>query len=250
MSPDVKELQESLIQMSRDLAGAGDTATGQVDPEAASGRAILGVQQASQAPMTEQKESCKKFIEDVAKIDLEYIIVQAVDGINMEEKVQDPYAGEDTYQVVNIPQTALQQLQATVKIDVTPKGVYDKFAQEQTLENMLIQGLFNPQRFPEFDAYVEALDDDSVAPKRKLIEIRDRMKEEMQRVATINAQAQMMQQRAQQFLMEDPDGQADQIADARMQLQQQLAAQEAQYAAQEEELDEETEAAEAKTDEE
>ena len=57
MSPDVVKLQEDLINVTRDLAGAGDTATGQVNPESASGRAILAVQQASQAPMTEQKES-------------------------------------------------------------------------------------------------------------------------------------------------------------------------------------------------
>ena len=68
MSPDVKLLQDDLINVTRDLAGAGDTATGQVNPESASGRAILAVQQASQAPMTEQKESYKKFIEDVARI--------------------------------------------------------------------------------------------------------------------------------------------------------------------------------------
>ena len=38
------------------------------------------------------------------------------------------------------------------------------------------------------------------------------------RIAMYQARAQEMQQRAQQFLMEDPDGQAQQIADARMQL--------------------------------
>ena len=80
MSPDVVKLQEDLIQMTRDLAGAGDTATGAVNPEDASGRAILAVQQASQAPMTEQKESYKNFIEDLARIWLEYLIVFSVDG--------------------------------------------------------------------------------------------------------------------------------------------------------------------------
>ena len=128
MSPDVKQLQEDLIQVTRDLAGAGDTATGQVNPESASGRAILAVQQASQAPMTEQKESYKNFIEDLAKIWLDYLIVYSVDGVNMEEEVTDPMTGEETVQLVNVPQTALQQLQASVKIDVTPKSVYDKFA--------------------------------------------------------------------------------------------------------------------------
>ena len=246
MSPDVVKLQEDLIQVTRDLAGAGDTATGQVNPESASGRAILAVQQASQAPMTEQKETCKNFIEDIARIDLEYLIVHAVDGINMEEKVADPMTGEDTYQVVNVPQSALEQLKATVKIDVTPKGVYDKFAQEQTLENLLMNGLFNVQRLPEFEAYVEALDDDSVAPKQKLQGIIDRMKEEQKKIALLQAEMQLKQQRAQQFLMEDPDGQADQIADAQMRM---LMQQEAEYADQEAELDEETAETEEETDE-
>ena len=236
MSPDVVKLQEDLIQVTRDLAGAGDTATGQVDPEAASGRAILAVQQASQAPMTEQKETCKNFIEDLARIDLEYMIVHAENGINMEEKVTDPHTGEETYQVVNIPQSALQQLQAAVKIDVTPKGVYDKFAQERTVENLLLQGFFTSQRVSELATYAEVLDDDSVAPKMKILEAIDHIKEEQRKIAMINAQAQMMQQKAQQLLMEDPDGQADQIADARMKLMMQ---QEAQFAQQEQALDEE-----------
>lgn len=220
MSPDVKLLQDDMIQITRDLAGAGDTATGQVDPESASGRAILAVQQASQAPMTEQKESYKNFIEDVARIWLEYLIVYAVDGVKLEEKVTDPATGEEFVQVVTVPQSVLQELQATVKIDITPKSVYDRFAQEQTIENLLLQGFFNAQRVSELEIYAKVLDDDSVAPKVKIMEAIEYIKEEQRKIAMIQAQAQAMQQRAQQFLMEDVDGQASQIADARMQLEQ------------------------------
>lgn len=223
MSPDVKQLQDDLIQITRDLAGAGDTATGQVDPEAASGRAILAVQQASRSPMTEQKEAYKNLLEDVARIHLEYLIVYAVDGVNLEEVSTDPQTGEEIVQVVNVPQSVLQQLQATVKIDVTPKGVYDKFAQEQTTENMLINGFFSSQRVGELAIYAELLDDDSVAPKQKILEAVERIRDEQRRIALIQAQAQAMQQRAQQFLMEDPDGQAQQMADAAMQMQAQQA---------------------------
>lgn len=241
MSPDVKQLQDDLIQITRDLAGAGDTATGQVDPESASGRAILAVQQASQAPMTEQKESYKNLLEDLARIWLEYLTVYSVDGVNLEEVSTDPQTGEEIIQLVNVPQSLLQQLQATVKIDVTPKGVYDKFAQEQTIENLLIQGFFSAQRVSELATYAEVLDDDSVAPKQKIMEAIEHIRDEQQRIARIQAEAQMLQQRAQQFLMEDPDGQADQMADAMMQL-------EAEYAEQEAELDEETAAEEAELD--
>ena len=251
MSPDVVKLQEDLIQVTRDLAGAGDTATGQVNPESASGRAILAVQQASQAPMTEQKESYKNFLEDVARIWLEYLIVYSVDGVNMEEVEVDPQTGEEIVQVVTVPQSILEQLQATVKIDITPKGVYDKFAQEQTIENLLIQGFFNAQRVSELATYAEVLDDDSVAPKAKIMEAIEHIRDEQRKIAMIEAQAQMMQQRAQQFLMEDLDGQAQQIADARRQLEgesgEELPAEE-EYEEQEAELDEETAEEEKKTD--
>ena len=238
MSPDVVKLQEDLIAVTRDLAGAGDTATGQVNPESASGRAILAVQQASQAPMTEQKESFKNFIEDLARIWLEYLIVHSADGINLEEKETDPATGEETVRIVKVPQSVLEQLQATVKIDITPKSVYDRFAQEQTIENLLTQGFFNAQRVSELEIYYKVLPDDAVAPKVMIGEAIEYMKEEQRKIAMIQAQAQVMQQRAQQFLMEDPDGQAQQIADAQMQL---MAQQEAEYAEQEAELDEQVE---------
>ena len=234
MSDDVKLLQDDLIQMSRELAGAGDVATGQVNPEDASGRAILAVQQASQAPMTEQKESYKNFVEDIATIDLEYFVVYAENGVNMEETVTDPSTGEEYVQMVNVPQSVLQQLQAVVKIDITPKGVYDRFAMEQTMENFLMQGFFNPQRVAEFEAYVKALPDDSVAPKQDLLEGIENIKKTQMQIAQINAQAQLMQQRAQQFLMEDPDGQASQMADAMAKLQGQEAELDEQVADEEE----------------
>jgi hypothetical protein len=175
--------------------------------------------------MTEQKETFKNFIEDLARIWLEYLIVYSADGVNMEESVTDPNTGEESVQIVNVPQSALEQLQATVKIDVTPKSVYDKFAQEQTIENLMIQGFFTAQRVSELATYAEILDDDSVAPKMKILEAIDHIKEEHRRIAMIEAQAQAMQQRANQFLMGDPDEQSSMIADAQMQmmLQQQAA---------------------------
>ena len=219
MSPDVVKLQEDLINVTRDLAGAGDAATGEVDPESASGRAILAVQQASQAPMTEQRESFKAFIEDVARIWLEYLIAYSDGGIEMQEEVTDPMTGETAIQLVKVPQTALRKLQANVKVEITPKGVYDRFAQEQTIENLLIQGFFNIQRLSELKVYTELLDDDSVAPKMKLKEAIEHIENEQRKIAMIQAQAQMMQQRAQQFIMGDPTMQSSMIADATAQLQ-------------------------------
>lgn len=219
MSPDVKQLQDDLIEVTRVLAGAGDSATGQVDPESASGRAILAVQQASQAPMTDQKEGYKNFVEDLARIWLEYLIVYSENGVNMEETVTDPNTNEEYIQVVNVPQTALQQLQATVKIDVTPKGVYDKYARELAIENMLMNGLLAVQRLSELKIYYKILPDDSVAPKKEIGEAIKYMEEEQIKIAKITAKARIMQQRGKQFFLGGPDEQSSMMADAMMQVQ-------------------------------
>lgn len=220
MSPDVKQLQDDLISVTRELAGAGDAATGDVDPESTSGRAILAVQQASQAPMTEQKESYKAFIEDLAKIWLEYLIVYSEDGINLEEKVTDPASGQEMVQLVNVPQSALQQIQASVKIDVTPKSVYDRFAQEQTIENLLVQGFFNAQRVSELETYATVLDDDAVAPKTKIMEAIEKIRGEQRKIAQIEAETRMRLQRAQQFLYGDINSQTEEVNNAQAQIAQ------------------------------
>ena len=218
MSPDVVKLQEDLIQVTRELAGAGEAATGEVNPESASGRAILAVQQASQAPMTEQREAYKNFVEDLARIWLDYLIVYSADGVDLEEVETDPQSGEEYINVIHVPQSVLEKLQATVKIDITPKGVYDKFAMEQTIENLLLNGFFSPQRVNELATYAEVLDDDSVAPKQKIQEAIDHVRDQQKQIAMLQAQSQIMMQRAQQFLTEDPTAQAAQIADAERQL--------------------------------
>lgn len=220
MSPDVEKLQNELIQSTRELAGAGEVATGDVNPENASGRAILAVQQATQQPLTEHLLYAKGFVEDLARIWLD-IMITYNDSIQLEEEQTDPATGETYIVLIDVQKATLQALQASVKVDITPKGAFDKYAQEQSMENLLTSGMFSTERMPELKLYVKTLDDDSVMPKQKLETIVEEWDKEQQRIAQIQAQAQLLMQREQQFLMEGPDGQAQQIADARMQLQMQ-----------------------------
>lgn len=214
MSPDVKTLLDEMIQFTRDLAGAGDAATGQIDLNSTtSGRAVLAVQQASMAPITPIREAFKSFIEDVARIWLEYLIAHSSEGISLEDEAPD-----ESIQVVTVPQSVLKELQATVKVDITPKTPFDKFAQEQTIENLLLNGLFSPQRLNELKAYANSLDDDSVSPKAKILEIIEKAEAEQMKIAQINAQAQQRMQRMQQFLSGDVRSQAQQIVNAEQQL--------------------------------
>lgn len=214
MSGDVRQLQDDLINITRELAGAGDSATGQINPETASGRAILVVQQASQLPITEQREACKSFVEDLGRIYLDYLTVHSFDGVNLEEEYTDPVTGDINTRIVRVPQIAIKELKASVRIDITPKSVFDKYAQEQTLENLLTAGFFTSQRVGELAVFATLLDDDSTAPKRKILDAVDKIKSEQRRIAELEAKAQRIQQNANRFLTQDADAQAQQIADS------------------------------------
>ncbi len=208
MSSDVERLQQDLIQTSRELASASQAASGDVDAEEASGRAILAVQQASQQPLVEQLSMVKKTIEDIARIELDMIKTYNEDGLEIENEVQDPISGQTITQFEKIEGIVLKELQATVKVDVTPKSAYDKYAQERSIENLFIKGMFNPQMLGQLKFYLECLDDDSVMPKQKLLEQVNKELEKQSRIAEIQAQGQQLIAQQQQFYNMDPESQA------------------------------------------
>lgn len=214
MSTDVGKLINDLISITRELKNSSEIATGGINPEDASGKAILAVQQASQQPLVKQLTGLKKFIEDIARIWLDMWTVYTPEGMTLEEVETDPMTGEEYTQLVDIPASVLENLQGTVKIDVTPKGAYDKYAQELSLENLLKNGYFNYQKVGELRMYAEALPDDSTMPKQKILDICDKIEEEQRKIAEINARAMAMQQRVNTFLNSDLSSQAGQISNA------------------------------------
>lgn len=186
MSSDSEKIQEELITTTRELNGAGDITTGTINPEQASGKAILAVQQASALPLTEQISRLKAFTEDVARIWLEMWKVYSKEGKTiLEEQEQQNEMGEiETVEVpVKIPSTVLKQLKASVKVDITPKGAFDRYAVEMSLENLFTK------KFITFEEYVKALPEDSVMPKTSLEEILEDRKEAQKEIATVDAQA-------------------------------------------------------------
>lgn len=187
MSPDVEKLQQELISTTRELASASDTATGQVNPEDASGRAILAVQQASEQPLDEQNVALNTFIEDIARVWLDIWKTYNQNGMKMEDITTDPISGDENIEVVKVPKSTLDKLRTTVKIDITPKGAFDKYAQEISLENLAKTEFFMNTSWLE--DYVSLLDNDSVMPKIKLEDLIKKRKEAQERIRAIQERA-------------------------------------------------------------
>lgn len=191
MSSDSEKFQSELITYSRELNNAGDSVTGSINPESASGKAILAVQNAQNQPMNDQVVAFKSFLEDIARIWFEMWKVYAKDGLIIEVDEKDPITNETSSEFVKVDNYLLEALSTSVKVDITPKGSFDKYAQELSLENLFTSGKIT------FEEYVKSLDSDSTMPKPKLeIIVKDR-KEAQKQIAALEQQATQLKMQAQ-----------------------------------------------------
>ena len=204
ISPDIANLQNELITVSRELAGAGDMATGQIKPDEASGKAILAVQRASEQPLNEQSANVLQFIEDIGLIIFDMIKTYS-DELTVLNETTDPVSGEITEKLIVIPKQVLDSLKLNIKIDVTPKTAYDQYAQESSIENLVQSSLFLPQNQQLLEDYVNLLDDSSTMPKSKLLDLIKRRKERTQAIQQMQLQAQKLQTQAQQLIANQQD---------------------------------------------
>lgn len=191
IGPDSEKFQNELINLSTEINNAGDAVTGNINPESASGRAILAVQNAQNQPLNDQLIGLKSFIEDLARIWFEMWRVYAKDGLLIEDEQTDNITGQKTTNQVLVPQYVLEALRTSVKVDITPKGAFDKYAQELSLENMFTAGKIT------FEEYVEALDTDSVMPKQKLEIILKKRAEKEKQINEYELQAAQLKNQAQ-----------------------------------------------------
>lgn len=208
MSPDAYNLQQDLINGTKELAGAGDNATGNVDPTQASGKAILAVQQANQQPLNEQVENYKYFLEDCAKILFEIIKVYYVKGLTLytsEDTVNELGQTESIETPFTISQKALESIDVNLKIDITPTSPYDKYAQELSLENLLLQGMIS------LEEYTEALPEDSSMPKPTLETIIKKRKEARNQITAMQQQVNAIDSAIQQEMIVE-GGDVNQLA--------------------------------------
>lgn len=216
LSSSSDNLLTNLISITRELAGAGDVATGNINPEQASGRSILAVQQASQLPLTEQSTALKQLCEDLARIFFDIWQTYNTNGMTVYDEVQVEVEKEGIKQKeiekkpFKISNDTLKKLKVCIKIDVTPKSSYDKLALEQSLENLL------EKQYISFKEYVNALPFDSSMPKSILEKILRIRETEQQKINQIEQEGNDIKNKLNHYLnqneqINDLDMEAEQI---------------------------------------
>jgi len=188
-SPEATALQNELITMTRELSNASDVATGAINPEQASGKSVLAVQQAAQQPLNEQLYRYKELLEDIANIIFDIWRTYNVNGMKMYKrqekkdlsKIDD---GHYEYELVDVTAKELEELKPYIQIEETPRTAYDRLAQEQSYENLLVKGII------QFDEFVELLSEDSSMNKRLLTKLIQKRQQKQEEINNMQAEAQ------------------------------------------------------------
>lgn len=156
ISSDADKLLSDLISMSRELSGAGDYATGNVNPEQASGQAIIAVRDQAQIPLNKQIAQYQQFVEDVALLFYDLWVTYNPMGIEFRGQL--------------IPIETLTQIRPSVRVDVSQDNAWSKLAEQQWVDNVFQKGAIT------FEEYVELCNANSV-PKGKLMQILSKRQE-------------------------------------------------------------------------
>ena len=157
MSADAKSICDEMISVTRELAGAGNALTGNIDPTMASGAAIIAVRDQAQIPLNENLAAFRAFVEEVARVWYHLWICYLPLVLDVNEE--------------NFTALELKALRPFIRVDATSATPFSKYAREQSLEKLMDKQVI------AFEEYVEALDDDSAVPKAQLLNILKQRKE-------------------------------------------------------------------------
>lgn len=164
-------LQAELIQQTRELEGASDNATGQVDVTKTSGEAIKAARDQAALTLNDQSAAYKDFIEQLARI--WYKLWCAYSPMGMSFVYEDKEGNQGMVKVI-IPPETLSTMDVDLRIDVSPADPYSVASEQMSLDNALAQGHIT------FEEWVQVLDDQSPVPAAKFRKIIERRQQQMQ----------------------------------------------------------------------
>lgn len=171
---DAFNMFERTISLTKELMGANDGALGNINPENASGKAILAVMEQSAVPLDGVKRRFYNYIEDNALIwaDMWRVYHSGTEKIVtvQEETADDP----ETY---SISPEAWDKLMLNVKVEVGPSSRWSEVAMTQILDNLLQQQLI------DLEFYIQAMPTSTGFPKLQMMKYLESLQQRQQQQA-------------------------------------------------------------------
>lgn len=158
MNNTVLQVIDKAIQYTKDMLGANDGALGEINPEQASGAAIIAVQKQAAIPLENVKAHLYQFVEDIYNIWGEFMLRKYTADRTIVRKV------DDTLVTDTINTSPYQEVLLLSKIDVGESSYYNEIVSSQTLDNLLKGG------YIDIVQYLKRLPNGYVLKKEELIE--------------------------------------------------------------------------------
>ena len=195
---------EMAIKYTKDFIGANDNLLGQVNPEQASGTAIISTAKQASMPLVNIAMNRDQLVEDLGLIWGEFFLKKYNNRkVSIRQK--------DKVQVAQYNAQAIQDVLLQCKVDVGPSTYWSEIVGIQALDRLLEQGQITKLQYFERVAKMNLIPD-----CQGLVE--DAQKE-----------MEMMQQQAQQQAQMQQQGQIQQQAEGEQQQNEQAQAKEAQF---------------------
>ncbi len=155
ISGDATNFENELISITKELAGAGDAALGNINPEQASGAAITAVQDQADIPLNREVSAFAQMIEDIAIVWYHLIMVYNPAGYNGKKSA--------------VNRNVLEQYCPKVEINVSSTIPDTVTARVNTCYSLLTA---NPPLIT-FEEFMELVGSDSNIPVEKLKALRE-----------------------------------------------------------------------------
>ena len=169
ISSDADALFRDLLQLTRELSGAGDNSLGNINPERASGQAIIAVRDQAQVPLNEQINAYRQWVERVALLWFDIWSTYEPDSfiVNEPVTVTNELSGLDTDSTRErtLSYEELMALKPTVHIDVSEDNRWTKLSEQQSADNLL------DKQHITFEEWAELCADNGPIPKAKILKI-------------------------------------------------------------------------------
>lgn len=164
-SQDAKLLSDELLEKTKDLSGASDTALGNIDLSRVSGTAATTIRDQQQVPLNDQVTMYQEFVENVALLWFDIWKAYYPDGIEFDG--------------IRVEAEEIENIVPNVRIDIAEDTTLSRMTSQQEISN-----LFNNNKIT-FDEFAEAYPEHASIDKKILL-----------RIAEQRRQAQIAQQQA------------------------------------------------------
>lgn len=164
-SQDAKLLSDELLDKTKDLSGASDTALGNIDLSRVSGTAATTIRDQQQVPLNDQVTMYQEFVENVALLWFDIWKAYYPDGIEFDG--------------IRVEAEEIENIVPNVRIDIAEDTTLSRMTSQQEISN-----LFNNNKIT-FDEFAEAYPEHASIDKKILLKIAEQRR-----------QAQLAQQQA------------------------------------------------------